>query len=288
MGHSLLALKAIDKVACKDAESLGQDLLLKTQEMMKKEFGHVDEGCLPKTEIQHVLLGVNRILDYALSMDMQLIKLKQHALWVISAAITASACEKILDILEATFGYPETLEIRQHGMSLARFSHYPSAPEPEFPEETLEAAEEARQPAELTAVLQIEPPTAPGSSVKRPAIPTAEVGPSKVAKASSGPNPRGKAAKSSGWGTWLKPVTEAIPLHPLTKSSVHVTGINKKMHLKVDTIFGKSIYKCVICSYTTEQHAEAATHIWGMHPSTCLACRLCGYRAYCSVDFFPT
>ena len=234
-----------------------------------------------------MLLGANRILDYVFSMDMQLITLKQHALWVISVAITGSACRKLLDILEATYGYPETLESRQQGMSLARFSHYPSAPEPEFPEETLEAAEEARQSAELTAALQIEPQTAPGSFIKRPATPTAEVRPSKVAKTSSGPKPKGKAVKSSGQGAWLKPVIEAIPLHLLNKSFVHVTGIDEKKHLKADTIFRKSIYKCIICLYTTEQHAQVVTHIQGMHLSTCLACRLCGYRTYCSVDFVP-
>ena len=127
LGHSLLALEAIDWVVSKDAESLCQDLLLKTQEMMKKEFSHIEEGCLPENEIQCLLLGANRIIDYALSMDMQLIKLKQHALRIISAAITGSACCKLLDILEAMYGYPETLENRQHGMSLARFSCYPSA-----------------------------------------------------------------------------------------------------------------------------------------------------------------
>ena len=159
MGHSSLALEAIYKAASKGAEALGQDLLLKTQEMMKKELGHADEGCLPETEIQCMLLGVNRILDYAPSMGMQMIKFEQHALWVISVAITGSACRKLLDILKATYGYPETLESRQQGMSLARFSHYLSATELKFPEETLEAAEETSQSAELTAVLEINPAT---------------------------------------------------------------------------------------------------------------------------------
>ena len=185
------------------------------------------------------------------------------------------------------YGYLETLESRQYGMFLARFSHYPSAPELELPEEALKATEEARQSAELAAALQIEPTTVLGLSSKRPATPIAQAAPPKVAKASNGPKPKGKAAKASGHGTWLKPVTEAIPLHPLSNSSVHITDIDETKHLKVDTLFGKSVYKCVICSYTTEQHAQAATHVGGMHLSTCLACRLCGYRTYCLVDFTP-
>ena len=82
LGHSLLALEAIDCAVSKDADLLGQDLLLKTQEMMK-EFGHTDVGRSPKTEIQRMLLGANRILDNVLSMDIQLIKLKQLTLRII-------------------------------------------------------------------------------------------------------------------------------------------------------------------------------------------------------------
>ena len=35
----------------------------------------------------------------------------------------------------------------------------------------------------------------------------------------------------------------------------------------------------------TEQHAQAATHVCGMHLVTCIACHLCSYRTYRSIDF---
>ena len=101
-GHSLLALKAVDKVVEKDAELLGKEMCLKVQELLWKEFGHQDEGVLPEDEIKNLLIGSNRVMDYALLLELQVIKLKHYALHIFNAAVTGVACDKLLDILEAT------------------------------------------------------------------------------------------------------------------------------------------------------------------------------------------
>ena len=46
-----------------------------------------------------------------------------------------------------------------------------------------------------------------------------------LAKAAK-PKPTGHGQKHRGRGNWLKQVAEAIPLHPLSKGDLHLTGID--------------------------------------------------------------
>ena len=48
LGHSLLALEAVDKVVEKNTKSLGKDMSLKVQELLWKEFGHQMKGSSQK------------------------------------------------------------------------------------------------------------------------------------------------------------------------------------------------------------------------------------------------
>ena len=137
LGHSLLALEVIDHVISKDDQTLGNELLLKAHELMKWEYGHRDEGTLPKDEIQRMLIGAYRIMDFALSLDIQLICLKQHALCVFHAAVTSGTCGRLLDILEAVYRYQESLERRQQGMTLATFNKKPDTEEVPIAEDSL-------------------------------------------------------------------------------------------------------------------------------------------------------
>ena len=114
LSHSLLVLEAIDKVVEKDAESLGKEIGLKVQELLQKEFRHKDEGVLPEDEIKNLPIS-SRVMDYVLSLELQVIKLKQYALCILNAAIMGTTCSKLLDILEVTYGYPESLESHQQG-----------------------------------------------------------------------------------------------------------------------------------------------------------------------------
>ena len=118
---------------------LGNELLLKAQEMMKKGYGNQDEGTLPEDEIQQMLIGANRIMDYALSLDIQLICLKQHALHVFNSAVTGDTCHCLLDIPEAIYGYPESVESRQQGMTLITFSQKPGMEEVPVKDTSLKA-----------------------------------------------------------------------------------------------------------------------------------------------------
>ena len=82
---------------------------------------------LPEDEIQNLLVGSNHIMDYALTSELQVIKLKQHTLRVFNSAVTGAACGKLLDILECTYGYPESYESWQQGLSLTTFTYPPSS-----------------------------------------------------------------------------------------------------------------------------------------------------------------
>ena len=70
LSHSLLVLEAMDKVVEKDAELLGKEMGLKVQELLWKEFRHREEGVFPKDEIKNLLIGSNRVMDYALSLEL--------------------------------------------------------------------------------------------------------------------------------------------------------------------------------------------------------------------------
>ena len=172
-------------------------------------------------------------------------------------------------------------------MTLATFSWKPDTEMVSVKDTSLRVADEAQASAELAAALEIDIPvsdttSSQSSSQERKHDPSPTgVPPPKTAK----PKSMGRGQKGCGRGTWLKPVTEAIPMHPLSKGDLHLTGINEKKHIKSGTLFRKSVYIGALCSYTTEQHAQAATHVRGMHLATCIACHLCSYRTYQSVNF---
>ena len=157
LGHSFLALEAMDKVVKKDAESLGKEMGLKVQELLQKEFRHKDEGVLPKEKIKNLLISSNRVMDYVLSLELQVIKLKQYALHIFNAAITGTTCNKFLDIFEVTYSYPKSLESHQQGMSLATFNYSPSTSETDPTEDKLLANDEMKQSAELASVFKVDP-----------------------------------------------------------------------------------------------------------------------------------
>ena len=50
---------------------------------------------------------------------------------------------------------------------------------------------------------------------------------------------------------------------------------------------GQRVYQCRVCSYITEQKAQAATHVHKYHAYNCIQCRLCVYHTYRAVDFKP-
>ena len=116
-----------------------------------------NEGVLPKDEIKNLLISFNRVMDFnALTLELRVIKLKQHVSWIFNSAVTGAACGKLLDILEATYSYPELLKCCQQGMSLATFSYLPSVSEPDPDEYRLLAGEEIQQAAELAKALDVD------------------------------------------------------------------------------------------------------------------------------------
>ena len=226
LGHGIVALEAVDKAICEDVEGLGEDMMLKVQDLMSREFGHKDHAMIPEDEIQRLLVRANRVIDYTLTLELQVMKLKQHALRIINTALIGSACRRLLDLLQNMYGYPESLESHQEGICLATFPH-PSTPAgPEIVEEQLTSTEEAQQAQESASALQIDI-VSPGSSSEPPKCPTKPSGDEpaikKVAVAA------GQAIKQSGHGTWLKPISEVTPFHPISEGSVHMTSIDKNV-----------------------------------------------------------
>ena len=282
LGHGIIALEAVDKVISEDVEGLGEDMMLKVQDLMSREFEHKDHTILPEDEIQRLLMGANRVIDYALTLELQVIKLKQHTLRIINTAPISSACEGLLDLLQNTYGYRESLESHQEGICLATFPH-PSTPTgPEIAEEQLTSTEEAQQAQELASALQIDI-VLPGPSsepTKCPAKPSGDEPAIKKPAVAAG-----QAMKQSGCGTWLKPISEVTPFHPISEGSIHTTSIDKKCQMSSSRVHNTTVYKCKLCGYPSEQHTQCATHIRGMHLSTCLAYHLCSWHTYHSIDF---
>ena len=79
LGHSLSALESVDHLVEKDVEKLGAELQLKVQELMHKEFSHSHEGVLPEDQIQRLLASSNQVMNFALSLELQVVHLKQLA-----------------------------------------------------------------------------------------------------------------------------------------------------------------------------------------------------------------
>ena len=120
---------------------------------------------LPEDEIQNLLVGFNCIMDYALTLKLQVIKLKQHTVRVFNSAVTGTVCRKLLDILVYTYGYPKSYESWQQGLSLATFAYPPSSkvgPE----EDKLLDANEAQQSAEFAQSISIGQSIASGITEK--------------------------------------------------------------------------------------------------------------------------
>ena len=91
-----------------------------------------------------------------LTLELQVVKLKQHVLRVINTTFIGSACGKFLDLLQNAYGYPESLESCQESIRLATFAACSSQPEePEVCEERLTSSEEAKQAKEIASSLQM-------------------------------------------------------------------------------------------------------------------------------------
>ena len=42
--HGIIALEAVNKVISEDVEGLGEDMMLKVQDLISREFGHKDHA----------------------------------------------------------------------------------------------------------------------------------------------------------------------------------------------------------------------------------------------------
>ena len=117
LGHTLSILKSVDHLVGKNAEKLSTKLQLKVQELLHKKYSYTDEGVLPKDQIQKLLVGSKHIVDFALSLELQVVCLEQHTLQIFNFVVVGGACGHLLDILEFCLWLP-----RVRGKSNARLA----------------------------------------------------------------------------------------------------------------------------------------------------------------------
>ena len=96
-----------------DAKELGLDLIAKIHQLQEAHWGHEDSANLDEGSIKAYLVGANRLMEFALSMEIEIINLKKEALQMYNIALGGAACGKLLRILEDVFGYDESVESKQ-------------------------------------------------------------------------------------------------------------------------------------------------------------------------------
>ena len=205
----------------------------------------------------------NRQLDFACSMEISALKLKQSALWSYNIALAGTACGKLLHSLEELFGVPESEASKREGARIASTEY--RAPEVETPEEA--AATVIEKPTIST------PPTnssTPSASAVRPP-----------------PLKRRKVLElitrsSKTFTDKLTHIRQASGYFPTSSITMNVTGVDEKLVEKPDE--NVSVYRCVLCLYCAEQKGQLFTHVHRVHLGVCIQCRLCDYRTYRGVD----
>ena len=134
--------KEIESVSDEEMECQGSSLLKEHQHLMLQHFGSKETSILPDHVVHRMLVGVSiyldcslnfdssltnflffltlsliffffqstRTLELTLSLEAKVICLKQDALHLFNLALAGCACGALVDLFEATYGYPETEE----------------------------------------------------------------------------------------------------------------------------------------------------------------------------------
>ena len=242
-----------------DAKELGLDLIAKIHQLQEAHWGHEDSANLDEGSIKAYLVGANRLMEFALSMEIEIINLKKEALRMYNIALGGATCGKLLRILEDVFGYDESDESKQAGREAESVGH-------DFSKDNVEPSTSGE----------------PEGALKRAATPSADKPPSK------------KAHAEGIKGDDICSIKDAKPFTPYRKGDITNTGISKT-HYSLKQIGKKSLYGCKLCpevsvgvsKTTSEQQAQITMHIRCHHLGHCLMCRHCGHRMFRSVAFRP-
>ena len=261
---NLDSLAAFDVAKLPDTKVLGQDILQRIQELQLKHWGHKDIGVLPEDTIQYLLLGANSILDIALTIEKGAITLKQQGLRLWNVALGGHACGCMLCVLEDIFGLPESEESKRFDKSLV--------PEKDT-EETLPEGAEDYPPMSQNPSSSSSSVDSKQQETKHPILSNllapAE-GAAKIPKTSS--EPKGKQREL--------PLDSATPFLMSLEKEITMVGVSlNDICLGRSTVARnpcgrQSVYQCRVCSYVTEQKAQAATHVHKYHAHNCIQCRL--------------
>ena len=272
--YSLAALAAFDAAQLPSMKSLGEECLRQIQDLQIAHWGTGHVGIHQEDTIQTLIVGANRLLDFLLSMERSIIDLHQSALRVYNIALGGQTCQKLLDLLENIFGYPETKASRDFEAALQPPSLLDSEEEPKA-EMTVVTSDVEPSGSQAT---DVEPEQAKHHALKCKASGSFEL-----------PAGKGKAfRKSTG-----VPLRDATAFLVISEKVITMTGISSG-----DLLIGKatkksgkkgkqSIYRCQHSGYISEQKAQGATHVQSEHLGHCLQCRLCEYHTYRSIDFKP-
>ena len=129
--YSLAVLAAFDASKLPSMKSIGEDCLKQIQDVQIAHWGTEHVGILPEDTIQTLIMEVNRLLDFLLSMERTIIDLRQSALRVYNITLGGQACGKLLDLLENIFGYPEMKASKEFEVMLQPSSLLDPEVEPE-------------------------------------------------------------------------------------------------------------------------------------------------------------
>ena len=155
--HNLEALTHFDISKLLDACIIGADILHQMQELQIRHWGHEDIGCIPEDTMQQLILGANRILDVAISLEKEALTLKQQGLHLWNMAIGGQACGRMLQILEDIFGFPEPADSVAFGQTLQPKVDIPEDLPPEAEEEDPGPSKQTFPSQPTSATIQVQP-----------------------------------------------------------------------------------------------------------------------------------
>ena len=270
--YSLEALAEFDVAKLPDAKIIGQDILRCIQELQLKHWGYKDVGHLPEDTIQQLILRANGILNVALTLEHEVINLKQQGLRLWNIAIGSHACGRMLQMLEDIFGFLESAESKLFDQNLV--------PESETPEELPPEVETGESPSSTETTGDMGPPAHAKMRPLKCSIPSSLLSTppttmGKIPKLTNPPKGKGKARSF--------PLESATPFLVGSEKEITMVGVTLndiclgRSSVPKHPRASQSIYQCRICTYVTKQKTQVATHICMHHTNNCIQCHLCNY-----------
>ena len=236
------------------------------------------------------MAGSSCFLELALIYEKVVIDLKHESLHLFQLVLLGTSSGKFLDTLENAYGYPESVNsiVRRKMMEIL---------ERRFGDDGASlVSESAPSEADLAIPLTSQAPPGDGSGDAPP--------PAKRACPSS---QAGSTTSGLVFGALkeilkdVKQVKATLPLTPVADVSVSMCGVKKEDYTKGTMFNNASLYSCKLiipdvygnpieaigkpCEYITMSMGQFGTHVRRKHKATCIQCRLCQYRTFCTVDF---